>query len=168
MTLWSAALFGHYKPKVDGWERRAKPGDIVAVRPYSEHGFWTPTERREFLIVTIAAFDLVQLGGLIEPEWDTNSYPVIPNDEIERLRRKREIIELHPSRYLKKRRFHITLDDLRDLKVDIDKMLNKDVEFTPDIDPINKKKVYDKLKGKYAQKSDGFNIIKPLLAGSIL
>ena len=167
MTLWSAALFGHYKPKVDGWERRAEPGDIIAVRPYSEHSFWTPTERREFLIVTIDDFDLSQTSGLLEPEWDTNSFPILPDDEVNRLRSKGERVELHPSKYIRKRRFHVNIDDLRDLGVDIDRMLNKEIQYTPEIDPINKTKSYDKLKKRYARKIDGFNLLPPITVGSL-
>lgn len=167
MTLWSAALFGHYKPKVFGWECRAEPGDIIAVRPYAEHGFWTPTERKEFLIVAIDDFDLRQLGGLVEPQWDTNSYPVIPDHEIKRLCNKGERVELRPGKHIKKRRFHITLDDLRDKGVDIDRMLDKETVYSPDIEPLAKTKCFDKLNSRYARKVDGFNFLSPVLIGKV-
>jgi hypothetical protein len=167
MALWSAALFGHYKPKVDGWERRAGPGDFIAVRPFSEHGFWTPTERKEFLIVVIDDLDILQLSGLVEPMWDTDSYPVIPEHEIKRLRDKGERAELHPGRYIKKRRFHITLDDLRDKGVDIDRMLDKETIYSPDIDPLTKTRCFDKLNSRYARKVDGFNLLPPVLIGKV-
>ena len=167
MTLWSAALFGHYKPKALGWERRAEPGDIIAVRPYSEHGRWTPTERREFLIVTIDDFDLEQLSGLFEPQWDTNSYPAVPDEHISNLKSKGIVEEISPSLYTKKRRYHITLDDLRDHGVDIDKMLNKELKYSPDLSVIKKIKCHDKLNKRYAKKTDGFNLLAPLKIGKM-
>jgi len=38
---------------VTGWEKRAAPGDIIAYKEWKPDIFWSPTERREFLIVTI-------------------------------------------------------------------------------------------------------------------
>ena len=167
MALWSAALFGHYKPRVDGWERRAEPGDIISVRPYSEHSFWTPTERKEFLIVTIDDFELSQLSGLTESKWDTESYIVVPENEVRRLIAKGEYVELYPSKYINKRRFNITLDDLRDAGVDINKMLDKEVQYSPELDPIFKVKCYDKLKNSYSKKGDKFNLIPPIKIGKM-
>lgn len=59
---------------VTGWEKRAVPGDVVAIRPWSERGRWTPHERHRFLIVTIDGPRQNQLAGLIEPVFDLNSY----------------------------------------------------------------------------------------------
>lgn len=199
MALWSAALFGHYKPRYylrdkltglirsahvelppifdaskqflhlcDGWKRRAEPGDIIAVRPYAEHDRWTDTERKQFLIVTLDDFDLTQLAGIVEPNWDTESYPVVPQDEINRLMQRGERVELMPQRHIKKRRFHITLDDLRDRGVDIDRMLNKELRYDPDLEPIKKIKCYDKLNDRYARKDDGFNLLPPVKVGRIV
>lgn len=165
MALWSVALFGHYKPKEEGWERRAEPGDIIAVRPYLERGRWTDTERRQFLIVTLDDFDDLQLGGLIEPQWDTDSYPIIPADILEKIKAMGEVINLYPQRNIKKRRFHLTLDDLRDMGVDIDRMLNKELFYSPDLNPIKKIKCHDKLHGRYAKTSDGFNLLAPKKIG---
>lgn len=55
--------------------RRAKPGDIIAVRPLGHR--WTPTEKKEFLIVEIDGLEENQLQGVVEPYWDTvNGYKV--------------------------------------------------------------------------------------------
>lgn len=167
MTLWSAALFGHYKPKEYGWERRAEPGDIIAVRPISEHSRWTDTERREFLIVMLDDFERDHLGGLTEAQWDTDSYPVVPDDAIADLIKKGERMELYPGQHLKKRRFQITLDDLRDRGVAIDKMLDKNLHYNPEIEPIKKITCHDKLKTRYALASDGFKPIKPIIVGKV-
>jgi len=167
MALWSAALFGHYKPKVTGWERRAEPGDIIAVRPFAEHGRWTETERKEFLIITLDDFELPQLMGLTESQWDTDSYPVLDEKHVKDLKARGETVELFPALYFKKRRFHITLDDLRDRGVDIDRMLNKELHYNPDLDPVTKIKCYDKLNKRYARKADGFNLLAPRLIGKV-
>ena len=33
MAKWSVALFGHEKPRVEGWEKRAQPGDLIDGKP---------------------------------------------------------------------------------------------------------------------------------------
>ena len=194
MALWSAALFGHYKPRyylrsrttgltvgayverppevwddrtlflhpVTGWEQRAEPGDIIAVRPYAEHDRWTETERKQFLIVTLDDFEPGQLIGLIEPQWDTDSYPVPDEKQIKALQARGEVAELYPARYIRKRRFHVTLDDLRDRGVDIDRMLNKELFYSPDLDPIPKLKCFDKLNKQYSSQFYGFNLLAPI------
>ena len=190
MTLWSAALFGHYKPKfylrdrkagfvvsahidrpstwddgtlflhpVEGWECRAEPGDIISVRPYDERGRWTDTERRQFLIVTLDDFDQEHLDGLIEFYWDINTYPVISESKKKKILDSGKPFELLPEKFIKKRRFHITLDDLNDNGVDIDRMLNKELRYDPDIEPIAKIKCHDKMHDRYAKHSDGFNLL---------
>ena len=199
MALWSAALFGHYKPRwylqdrktglivsahieqpaavwddktlylypVNGWEFRAEPGDIIAVRPYEERSRWTDVERKQFLIITLDDFELEQLAGAVEPQWDTNSYQDIPAQTIRALVDKGETINLHPTRHIKKRRFHLTLDDLRDRGVDIDRMLNKELRYDPDLEPFAKIKCYDKLNERYARKTDGFNLLPPRRIGKV-
>ena len=198
MALWSAALFGHYKPRYylrdkltglirsahverpeafdngkqflhpcEGWERRAEPGDIIAVRPYEQRDRWTDTERKQFLIVTLDDLDPAQLDGLVEPQWDTDSYPVVENSEIENLKQCGEIVSIMPSRHIKKRRFHITMDDLRDRKVDVDRMLNKELRYEPDLEPFVKIKCYDKLNDRYARKADGLKTLAPRRIGKI-
>lgn len=144
--IWSSAIFGHYKPKVSGWERRAQPGDIIAVRPIGEHNRWTETEKREFLIVIIDDFEFPQIGGLLEPLWDPDSFPVIP---------------------LKKRRFNIPLSDLEEMGVDLPRMLDRNEVYSPSIAPIKKIQVYDKLKKRKASKDDHFNLIN-LIKGRIV
>ena len=59
------------------------------------------------------------------------------------------------------------MDDLRDRGVDIDRMLNKELRYNPDLEPIKKIKCYDKLNTRYARRSDGFNILAPVKVGKI-
>lgn len=199
MALWSAALFGHYKPRyylrdrrsglilsahvaepaavwnpaevflhpVDGWEYRAEPGDIIAVRPHEERDRWTDLERKQFLIVTLDDFEEANLGGLVEPRWDTDSYPQIPEDAIKKLVAEGKAADLRPAKHIKKRRFHLTLDDLRDHGVDIDRMLNKELRYDPDLEPFARPKCYDKLNDRYARKADGFNPLAPRRIGKV-
>lgn len=59
--------------EVTGLEKRCVPGDIVAFKPYEQRDKWTPTERTEFLIVTIET-DRKMMEGLFEPQWDVDTY----------------------------------------------------------------------------------------------
>lgn len=59
--------------EVTGLEKRAIPGDIIAYKPYERRHTWTPTERTEFLIVTIDTQREI-LDGLFESYWDIDSY----------------------------------------------------------------------------------------------
>lgn len=162
--LWSAALFGHHKPRESGWERRAMPGDVIAVRPMDHHLKWTPVERAQFLIVTLDDFEEGQLEGLVEPRWDTDSYQLIPDSDLKKLK-PGEVVHLFPALYHNKRRFHVPLDDLRDLGVDIDSMLDPAWRYTPEINPLPMRRVYDKHKDRYALRTDGFNLIQPVIVG---
>ena len=71
---WTVALFGHWKPKDLGWERRAMPGDVIAYKPIEREFTWTETERKEFLIATIVGTSARQMEAMVEPQWDTDSY----------------------------------------------------------------------------------------------
>lgn len=203
MAQWSAALFGHYKPRfylrervsgrlvtdfvekptdefwdtdkyylydVDGWERRAEPGDIIAIRPIEEADRWTDIERKQFLIITLDDIDVPILDGLLECRWDLSTYPELTEEQFSKLSRVAEkkkdptVLDFYPSQHLKKRRFHIPLDDLRNNGVDIDKMLNKVVKYDPELSPFKITKFYDKHKDRYASKGDGFQRIKPVRA----
>lgn len=174
MARWSVALFGHEKPKVDGQERRAKPGDIIAARPIEEAGRWTPTEHKEFLIVEIDEFEPEQIAALTEPHWDTNTY-FIPSDadldayyaEHEKRGTVPDPIELYPSQYHAKRRFHIPLADLEAAGVDVDKMLNKEKEYKVKIKTFSKTEIRDKLNRDYVKPDAGMNPIKPLIVGKV-
>lgn len=59
--------------EVNGLEKRAVPGDIIAYKPFDKAHTWTPTERTEFFIVTIDTEREV-LDGWFESYWDINSY----------------------------------------------------------------------------------------------
>lgn len=152
----------YYVYDVQGWERRAEPGDIIAVRPFKEHDRWTDTERKQFLIVTMSDFELEQLAGVVEPYWDTDSYPVITEEMLEKNLKLLETIEIAtPEKYHKKRRFNIPLTDLENMGVDLQKMLDKRVLYSPELDTIKKVGCFDKMKKEKAKDSDGFNLIAP-------
>lgn len=57
---------------VAGGEKRAVPGDIIAIRPIGHK--WTPTEKSQFLIVTVEGFGHAQQRALTEPVFDLTSY----------------------------------------------------------------------------------------------
>lgn len=168
MAKWSVALFGHEKPKVDGWEKRAKPGDIIACRPIEEAGRWTPIEHKEFLIVEIDGFEPEQLAALTEPLWDTNSIPAVPDEVMQELIAKNKTIELRPTKYLFKRRFSIPIADLEAAGVDSSAMLNKELEYKAKIKTFAKTDIHDKLNQAYVKTDAGMNLIKPLIAGKVL
>lgn len=199
MAQWSAALFGHYKPRyylrerksgllmmdfvdlpsetfwdeekyyvypVQGWERRAEPGDIVAVRPIAEANRWTDTERKLFLIVELDDFEPEQLAGVTEPHWDTTAYPVIPNEVLTKMEQTGEVVDLFPSQYHKKRRFNVPLSDLSAMGVDTAKMLDKNVLYTPKMDTIKRIGCFDKMKQRKAAATDNFRLIEPVKIGA--
>lgn len=74
MAKWTVALFGHHKPKVDGWGKRAQIGDIIAYKLYEDAWRWTPNERKEFLIVTVDGPTLEQMEAMCEQKYDLDSY----------------------------------------------------------------------------------------------
>jgi len=74
MDKWTVSLFGHYKPYAEGCERRAQPGDMIAFKPFEREDTWTPTERKEFLIVTMEGPTKSQMDALCEVYWDLDSY----------------------------------------------------------------------------------------------
>ena len=197
---WSAALFGHYKPRyylrerksgllmmdfvdlptetfwdeekyyiyqTQGVERRAEPGDIIAVRPIAEADRWTDTERKLFLIVTLTDLELEQLAGVTEPYWDTTTYPVIPDEEISKLEKAGEVVDLYPSEYHKKRRFNIPLSDLAEMGVDTAKMLDKNILYTPKMDVIKREYSFDKMKQCKASVDAKFRLIEPVKIGAV-
>jgi hypothetical protein len=56
-----------------GNEKRTVPGSIVGFKPF-ENAYWSPAERRRFLIVGIEGLSRRQMEALCEPEYDLNSY----------------------------------------------------------------------------------------------
>lgn len=165
MAKWSVALFGHEKPRVTGWESRAKPGDIIAVRPISEAGRWTPTEHREFLIIEVEGFEPDQIPALIEPNWDTNSYPVIPDTALAELTAKGEVIELYPQRYHNKRRFNVQLTDLMGMGVDLERMLDKEREYKAPGLRIKKTGIMDRVRNDRIPTDALMRTLAPLKVG---
>lgn len=63
----------YYVYEVQGWEKRAEPGDVIAIKPAGS--LWTPLEYKQFLIIEIDGLEsLQQEEALKEPKWDINSY----------------------------------------------------------------------------------------------
>lgn len=152
----------YYLYDVHGWERRAEAGDIIAVKPFKDHKTWTDNERKQFLIVTLDDFELEQLAGVTEPYWDTSTYPEITEEILEKSVKLLETLEIPtPAQYHKKRRFNIPLNDLQDMGVDLTKMLDKKVFYSPELDIIKKTGCFDKMKKEKAKDTDGFNLIEP-------
>jgi len=157
---------------VIGWEQRAEPGDIIAYKAYrSQKGIvgysklheygrdtWTEKERKEFLIVTLDNLEEIQMPAICEPVWDTDSYD-IPEEYPE------EPIELYPTKHLKKRRFHLPINDLKQIVVDEAKMLDKQVEYMPELRDIQKVESYDKLNERYIIEADELRQIQPIIYG---
>jgi hypothetical protein len=196
---------------VTGWEKRAEPSDIIAFKGYRmqkgivgyskfhKYGkdVWTEKERKEFLIVTLDGLDNIQIEGICEPLWDTDSYeiynPLSFQDwetmMIQKINQKpnatqalyvfnlkkdewyQEYIEAekeasaYPTKHLKKRRFHIPVNDLKILGVNEEKMLDKGMEYVPDVRDIQKVEGFDKLNNRYVFESDKLNLIKPIIYG---
>jgi len=157
---------------VDGWEKRAEPGDVIAYKGYrSQKGIvgyskfheygrdtWTEKDRKEFLIVTLDNLEYAQMPALCEPMWDLDSYK-IPAEYPE------EPEELYPTKHLKKRRYHIPMNDLKQLGVDEARMTDKQVEYMPELRDIQKVESYDKLNERYILEADELHLIQPVIYG---
>ena len=72
----------------------------------------------------------------------------------------------YPQNYLKKRRFHIPINDLKNLGVDENEMLCTECSYVPQIRNINRLECFDKLNNRYVLESDGLNTIQPIIYGS--
>jgi hypothetical protein len=130
-------------------ERRAKPGDIIAFKPWGPpEQTWTKLEREHFLIVTIDGLTEEQMRALCEPYFD-EFVEEMNEDTGERF--------IKPKKTKMKRRFCIDIDDLESLGIDIVKMKNKNVEYVPNIQDIDKYKCKDKLKNRKVDDTDGLN-----------
>ena len=192
MAKWTVALFGHYKPKDLGWERRAMPGDLIAFKPYGED--WTDNEKRHFLIVTIVGFTEEHWDALAEHLWDLNSYelykpmtqPVFETWVLDQLAQQTDsaarivaflnnksqfYIEYFagvkercelPRRGLKKRRFHIPLAELKQMGVNESDMLEKEKLYVPEIDEIDYLDITDKMRERKILITDILKGIQPL------
>jgi hypothetical protein len=158
-----------------GWEKRAEPGDVIAFKAYRhqigivgysklhEYGrdTWTETERKHFLIITLDNLEYAQMPGICEPYWDTNSYkfPDVYPEKAE---------AFYPTQALKKRRFNIPLDDLKQIGVDETKMLDTNTEYMPDLRDIQKIECRDKLNERYVLESDQLRLIEPVMYGGVI
>jgi len=138
-----------------GWEKRACPGDIIALKPFGQD--WTVNEEMEFLPVTIDNIEPEQLPGICEHVWNTNDYQIVDPKEIE------EQVELYPRSHLKKRRFNIPIADLKSFGIDENKMLDKEIYYVPTIKEINKLECFDKLNDRYVSLEDNLKTIEPII-----
>jgi hypothetical protein len=194
MYKWSVALYGHYKEKKIGWEKRAIPGDIIDFKPHEKGDIWTPKEKKEFLTVTLEGFTADQMYALREEYWDLNSYreysPLDKSSWIKMMQeralkkanstRALEVVGvkgdllyqnyldglqkkcMYPTEVYRKRRFNIDLITLRNLGVDIDKMLDCEILYVPDSRIVlNREDCFDKKNNRNANESDNFNLIQP-------
>lgn len=174
---------------VTGWEKRAIPGDIIAFKPYGED--WTDLEKTHFLIVTIDGLDRSQMTAFCEAYYDLdsyepynpmtleewyafmqNKYASIPKTlgllEINKDKWYGEYIEgqkersAYPRQHLKKRRFHVQMDDLESMGVETDRMLSKEEFYSPALSETTKLGCFDKMDMRYVNEEDGLNLIRPL------
>lgn len=157
----------YYVYDVQGWEYRAQPGDIIAIKPFDKRHTWTDVEKKLFLIVPMSGFELEHHAGLVEPNWDTNSYPVLPKEAIQKLIQANRSEELHPQRYHNKRRFNIPLTDLEAMGVDTAKMLDKRLLYAPKLDTITTLQCYDKVKKAKVDASAKFRPLAPMKIGKL-
>ena len=146
----------HFIYNVVGWEKRAEPSDIIGFKQYGKG--WTENEKKLFLIITLDNLEESQANALCESLWDTDSYK-IPTEF------PKEPEELYPTNHLKKRRFHIPMNDLKSLGVDEGEMLCPDCKYVPQIRDIQKLECFDKLNSRYVLGSDGMNTIRPIIYG---
>ena len=170
-SLWNTRIMRHgvYNPKFLPSVIRNKFCHLPCASMYHRtgHEVWTPNEKSVCLRVLMDVDNGVEgIHAAIEPEWDIESYSLVPEgvdvfSAPDKDREKNLVAFRNPQLPWRKRRFNLPLDVLRDMGVDIDKMKNRDVEYTPELDPINITKTQDKLKQRAASETDGFNRIKP-------
>jgi hypothetical protein len=197
MAKWTVALFGHWKPKDFGWEKRPEPGDIVAFKSSGQD--WTDTEKKEFLMVTIDGPEQSQMNALCETYFDLNSYelydPLSFDDWYSMMYLKAEtsadpqkaiaLLDQNktewyaeyikgakercrwPKLRYRSRRFHVPLNDLKILGVDEAKMLNRDLIYEPVLADIIKTQCYDKKNARYVLLTDELNELQPLTDGEL-
>lgn len=147
MARWSVALMGHQKPDVEGWERRAMPGDIIAYKLAIDEAKWTPRERKEFLIVTIDGPSPEQMDALCEPLYDITKADA----------------DGHPLEHLRKRRFSIPVKDLVANGLDEMAMLDNENAYAPELPTALKTECFDKLRDRYVSDGDNLRVIDPVV-----
>jgi hypothetical protein len=155
---------------------------------------WGTEERKEFLLVDIDGPTREQLAGFVEPHWDLSSYPKFePMDRTqfeydlvsEYYRRGGALRQINPdeieemwmeyirslARYcsipathLKKRRMCVQLDVLESKGVDLEKMLDRNLTYVPDVE-ITLTDCWDKMKVRKIDNSDKLRLIEPILKG---
>jgi len=142
-------------------ERRIKPGDVVAWKYWKDRDKWTTYDRQICLIIILNS-NLVgtQLGALKEPQYDLTTWAPLNGRELtddEDL----DGMPDYPMKNIFKRRFHIPLQDLESLGVDITKMKDKDLVYQPDIEISTSDYFFDKMNSRKLLPTDGLNPFKP-------
>lgn len=150
----------HYVFVVDGNEKRAKPGDVIGYHPFDKAP-WNEGIFAHYLVVALDGPDANQMQALKECQWDTTSY------KIPKLNRG-EQVGIYPAKHEQKRRFHIPLDDLEDLGVDMEQMLSPSLHYNPGLKIFSKVDAFDKLRDRYTLASDGLHTIQPLIVSGAI
>ena len=140
---------------------------------YRGENIWGENERRRFLVVGIDGPTDEQWEGLTEPEWDIDTYlEYNPKSESEFMTdtegkgNYNEYLQqlrdqcLFPQMHSKKRRFQITLDDLSSMGVDIDRMLDPNIEYVPNVGTTHTN-CFDKLNARKVKAVDKLRTIQP-------
>lgn len=101
---WELAIQPNDKADLPSGHKRAKAGDIVAVKPYPWE--WGKAELRNYLIITVTNMTEEEAQSLMSPLWEGDN----PGDMLE------------PGAITGKRKFKIDLDKLKkDILPDLDK-----------------------------------------------
>lgn len=148
--------------EVTGWEKRAKPGDIIDLKPAELKKTWTEIIRKHFLIIELDNIEPYQLPGLTEPLWDTESY----SEEMQNFdwdSTEETSIEFFPLEYIRKRRFSITLDTLNGAGIDTEKMLDPEIEYVPNDGIFDKLQCFDNLNDRNIDEDDNLNVLEPIV-----
>ena len=159
--IWQDILVrGIRSPKLLPAELSSKFVHAPGASLYCRYGkdSWTETEKKLFLIITLDNLEESQANALCESLWDTDSYKISTEFP-------KEPEELYPTIHLKKRRFHIPMNDLKSLGVDEGEMLCPNCIYVPEIRDIQKLECFDKLNSRYVLGTDGLNTISPIIYG---
>lgn len=180
---------------VVGWEKRAEPSDIITFKGYGNDWTDTEKkqflivtldnlEKRQVEVMCEPLWDtdsyeeynpqtFVDWYGqmYIKAEASINKNVALALLEENKVVWYNDYIKneqercAYPQSTLKKRRFHIPINDLKSLGVDESEMLCPDCKYVPQIRDIQKLECFDKLNSRYVLGSDGLNPIKPLVYG---
>lgn len=105
---------------------------------------WGKQERKLFLIADFDGIETDQLTGITEPMYDVAQWP---EDEPV------------PTDYLKKRRINIPIEALSGKGVELDKMLDPQIEYTPEVE-VCRTEAFDKVKNETLKEDVSLSPIK--------